>query len=57
MNGSLELSGHQLRQIQAAAKTLLPSRRSDFKRRVGHNPNRAGCDHAELALPAFLCSK
>jgi hypothetical protein len=30
MNGSLELSDHQLRQIQAAAKTLLPSQCSDF---------------------------
>jgi hypothetical protein len=42
MNKPLSLLDHQLRQIQAAAKALLPLRRSDFvrgvKRRLGHNP-------------------
>jgi hypothetical protein len=67
MNGSLESSDHQLRQIHAAAKALLPSQRSDFvhgvKRRLGHNPSNEAVQaaiSAELALnrlPAFLCSK
>jgi hypothetical protein len=30
MNKPLSLSDHQLRQIHAAAKALLPSQRSDF---------------------------
>ena len=34
MNKPLSLSDHQLRQIHAAAKALLPLRRSDFVRGV-----------------------
>jgi hypothetical protein len=35
MNKPLSLSDHQLRQIHAAAKALLPSQRSDFVHGVG----------------------
>jgi hypothetical protein len=63
MNKPLSLSDHQLRQIHAAAKALLPSQRSDFvhgvKRRLGHNPSNEPAISAELALKRlpFLCSK
>jgi hypothetical protein len=68
MNKPLSLSDHQLRQIHAAARTLLPSQSSDcvhgvWSRRLGDNPsNRAvqATISAEVALnrlPAFLCSK
>jgi hypothetical protein len=67
MNKPLSLSDHQLRQIHAAAKALLPLQRSDFvhgvKRRLAitqFNEAVQAAISAELALnhlPASLCSK
>ncbi len=62
---SLALTYDQVQQVKAAAKTLLPSQRSEFfhgvKRRLGQQPSDAAVQAAiaaELALnrlPAFLC--
>ncbi len=59
------LTYDQLQQVKTAAKTLLPSQRSDFvhnvKRRLGEQPSDAAVQAAiaaELALnrlPVFLC--
>jgi hypothetical protein len=64
MRGSLELLNHQLRQIHAAAKILLPSQRSNFvhgvKRRLGHNPSSESaisCQTSTQSPPRLPCSR
>jgi hypothetical protein len=53
MNKPLSLSDHQLRQIHAAAKALLPLQRSDFVHGVKRRPSNEAVQaaiSAELAL-------
>ena len=62
---ALSLSDYQMQQLRAAAKTLLPSARSDFlegvARRLGDQPSDEALQIAITAqlsmngLPVFLC--
>jgi hypothetical protein len=62
---ALSLSDYQMQQLRAAAKTLLPSARSDFlegvARRLGDQPSDEALQIAVAAqlsmnrLPVFLC--